>query len=496
MQEDEQTQSSQSPTNENPTTGQSGTPLFLHKFTIAIVVTTLAIVVITTFFLLLNKQGDSGQGVYEKTIAPTDETVQQARLAIDGHILFVKDGDLWQMDANGASAIKLIDLDTVQRASRSPVSNRIAYTLGQSIVETVTEYDGTVHDVEISKQQLLLADEKGSNSFLIHDNVARWGWIPSTDLLWYETATLQKSFSWEYSGDGNVWIFNLATKKAKKFIYDNSDYWGLLYTEWSPDGNKLMFASGDMLRVADRQTGAITRISQLPYVGGDRGGPNPIPYFTWSPDSSSIYTIFSPFPISGEEIYSGISLKSRHITALQFSLDDSKPTKLMPDVPSTIINRESYPRAHFSNDFSKAIYPRTIQNKTDLMLVMYDLTDQKEYVLLENPGEPERGLMPYGVPLAWVVDNSVYIFKGDGDLLYDAASFALIKVNYRTGEIETLANQDGVSGHISNILFLPKSETLFFTSGGKLYSMSRDGVTSIADGLAYNSFLQVEYHLE
>ena len=499
MQENEQPQSSQVPTDENPITEQAKTHIFQRKFTIAIAGAVLVFIAIAAFFLFFNKNDNpeqpatTEQEAREETTTATDETIQQTELAIDRHILFVKDGDLWQMSANGANAVKLIDLDTVQRASRSPVSNRIAYTLRRGVTETVTEHDGTVRDVEVSKQQLLLAGEKGSDSFLVHDNVARWGWIPSTDLLWYETATLQQSFDWGYGGDGNVWIFNPTTRKSEKFIHDDSDYWSLLRAEWSPDGNKLMFASGDVLRVADRRTKAITRIFQLPYVGGDRGGPQPIPYFAWTPDSSSIYAIFSPFLISGEKQNPDVALKAQHITALRFSLDGSKPTKLIPEASSTIINEESYPRAHFSDDFSKAIYPRTMQGGTNLILAMYDLTEQKEYVLLENLGEPKRGLMPDGVPLAWVVGDSVYIFRGDGDWLYDTASIALIKVNYRTGTTETLASRDGISSHISNTLFVPESETLFFTSGGKLYSMNRGGVVPIADELG--DFSQVEYHV-
>ncbi len=458
----------------------------------------LVVVAITVFFLFFNKNGGTEQPVTteQKTREETNTTMG---LGIDGHILLVKDGDLWQMSADGANAVKLIDLDTIQRGSRSPASNRIAYTLRQGVTETVTEHDGTTRNVEISKQQLLLADEKGSDSFLVKDNIARWGWIPSTDLLWYETATLQQFFGWGYGGDGNVWIFNPTTRKAEKFIHDDSAHWQLLGAEWSPDGNKLMFASGDVLRVADRRTKAIATIFQLPYVGGDRGGPQPIPYFAWALDSSSIYTIFSPFffspfLISGEEPNPDIALKAKHIIALRLPLDGSKPTRLIPNAPSTIINKESYPRAQFSNDFSKAIYPRTAQVGTDLVLAIYDLADQKEYVLLENLGEPKRGLMPSGVPLAWVVGDSVYILRGDGDPLYGTASIALVEVNRKTGTTETLASRDGISEWpIRNTLFVPESRTLFFTMGGKLYSMNQGGLAPIAD-VSENS--HVEYHLK
>lgn len=498
MQENEQPQPDQVPTDENPITEQSTkTPIFPNKFAIASALAALVVIAIAVFFLFFNRNDTTEQPVSTEqgTRKDTNETIQQTGLAIDGHILFVKDSDLWQMSANGANAVKLIDLDTVQRGSRSPASNRIAYTLRQGVTETVTEHDGTTRNVEVSKQQLLLADEKGSDSFLVHDNIARWGWIPSTDLLWYETATLQQFFDWGYNGDGNVWIFNPTARKAEKFIHDDSDYWQLLGAEWSPDGNKLMFSSGGVLSVADRRTKAITIIFQLPYVGGDRGGPQPIPYFAWAPDSSSIYTIFSPFLISGEEPNPNVVLKAQHITALQLPLDGSKPTKLIPEAPSTIINEESYPRAQFSDDFNKAIYPRTAQGGTDLVLAMYDLAEQKEYVLLGNLGEPKRGLMPYGVPLAWVVGDSVYIFRGDGDPLYDTASISLVEVNYRTGTKETLASRDGISEWpIGNTLFVTELRTLFFTMGGKLYSMNRDGLIPIADELG--DFSQVEYHLE
>ena len=501
MPENEQPQFNPLPTNKNPVTEQPKSTTFPHKFIIGIAIAVVVVIAITAFFLFFNKQsgsdqqGITGQETQKEADTTTDQTTQQTRLVVDGHILFVKDGDLWQISANGTNAVKLIDLDTIQRASRSSVSNDIAYALGKSVTEKVTEHDGTIRYVGVSKQQLLLADEEGFDSFLVHDNIARWGWIPSSDLLWYETATLQQFFDWGYGGDGNVWIFNPVTRKAEKFIHDDSDYWQLLGAEWSPDGNKLMFASGGVLRVADRRTKAITTIFQLPYVGGDRGGPQPIPYFAWAPDGSSIYTIFSPLLISGEEPNPDIALKTQHITALRFPLDGGKPTRLIPEAPSTILNEETYPRAHFNDDFNKAIYPRTAPDGTDLVLAIYDLAERKEYILLKNLGEPKRGLMPYGVPLAWVVSDSVYILRGDGDPLYGTANITLIEVNYKTGTTETLASRDGISEWpIGNTLFVPELRTLFFTMGGKLYSMNRDGLVPIVDEL--DGFSQVEYHLE
>jgi hypothetical protein len=424
----------------------------------------------------------------EATATPVAPDTPTTTPVAAGHILLVNNGDLWQMSANGADAVKLIDLDTIRRACRSPVSNRIAYGLEAYSTESVTAPDGTVQDVDLTRQQLLLADERGSDSFLVHDNVSRWGWIPATDLLWYETASLQQLFEWEYLGDGRVWIFDAATRTAEPFLHDDSQPWPLLRAEWSPDGNRLMYVSGNSLRVADRQTRAPRSLFRLPYVGGDRGGPQPIPFFAWAPDSSSIYAIFSPYVFPEDEPHPQVSLKSEHVFALRLPVDGGRAVQLMPEVPSVLLNEESYPRAHFSDDFSKAIYPRAAQSEADLVLAMYDFADRKEYVLLEDPGMPERELMPYGVPLAWVVGDSTYLLRGEGD------SVSLLKVDYRTGSSETLAGRDGVSGRIGNVLFLPEAETLFFTSGGKLYSMNRDGVVPIADDLGDAS--QVEYHLE
>lgn len=478
---------------EDPAKKRSIAAAFPYKFTIAVAL--MILLSITAFFLVYNRQVKARQESRNKTSITTQEDAQLTKLKIDGHILFVKNGDLWQISANGENAVKLIDLDNIKQASRSTVNNRIAYTLGRNVTETVTEYDGTMHDIKVDKQQLLLADERGSNSFLVFDNVARWGWIPSTDLLWYETTTLQQTFDWGYIGDGNVWIFDPTTRKAETFVNDDSEYWPLFRAEWSPDGNKLMFVTNDALRVADRKTKDITRIFQLPYVGGDRGGPQPIPYLAWAPDNSAIYTIFSPFLISGEEPNPDVDLKTQHITALRFPLDGSKSTKLIPEVPSTIINEESYPRAHFNDDFSKAFYPRTAQNGTDLILAMYDLTVQKEYVLMKNLGEPKRGLMPYSVPLAWLVGDSVYIFRGDGDPLQGSASVSLIEVNYKTGATKKIASHDGISQWpIGNTLFLSEFKTLFFTMGNKLYFLNQEGITPIADEVS--DFSRVEYHLK
>jgi hypothetical protein len=511
MPETEQSCSDQTRIKENIAARRLQIRFFSPKLALGIafaVVIVVSIFTIFTLFLFHKQRGLNRDNLGQRIITErktqkkigvtTDKPVRRTRHAINGHILFVRGGDLWQMDANGANAERLIDLGAVQRASRSPISNRIAYTLKQSVTETVVESGGTTRNVRTGKTQLLLADEKGFNSFLVHGSVNQWGWIPSSDLLWYETATLQQFFhTWEYLGDGNVWIFNPVTRKAVKFIHDDSEFIPPLFRpRWSPDGNKLMFVSGGALKVADRRTKKITKIFQLPYVGDDRGGPQPIPYFAWSPDSLSIYAIFSPLPLSDEKLNAGISLKAKHITALRFPLDGSAPTKLMREVPSVIVNEESYPRAHFADNFSKAIYPRIMEDKTGLVLAMYDLVEKKEYILLENPGKLVQWYMPPGVPLAWVVGNSVYILHGDRGAAAGSSSSAkisLLKINYKTGARETLASMDGV-GPVSNTLFVSKSETLFFASNGKLYSMNRDGVVPVADRLG--DFPSVEYYFE
>lgn len=428
----------------------------------------------------------------EKTADLDNRKIDEKKLS--GLIFFIKEGDLWQLDVTNNAAIKLIDLDNIQKFSVSPDQNRIAYSLAKTVKENVTEFDGTKHDVEVVKHQLLLADGKGTSSIFIQDKITSYGWIPSSDLLWYETAELNQEWgSWVYGGSGTLWIFDPTTKKAEKFFQDDTDFYPLLNAQWSPDGTRLMFVSSEMLKVADRKTKTVKTLIKNPYVGGDRGGPQPIPYFEWATDSLSIYAIFSPFAVSDSPMQIGnIQLREKYITAIKIPVDGSQPTELMPKQPSDIVNEESYPRAQFSEDFKKIIYPRSLDGK--IVLAMYDTVENKEYILLQQPGTPERGLMRDGVPLAWVKDDSVYVFRGDGDWLYGKASVSLIKVNYKTGHSETLASKEGLKLFVSSFIFLPDQEKLFFTSEGNLYVMDRNGVSTLIDKLG--DFPGIEYRFK
>jgi hypothetical protein len=428
-------------------------------------------------------------------------TNEVVKIDIPGHILAIKDGDVWQIDANGERAVKLIDLDIIDDVSRSQLSRNIAYTLGQKVNETVEEYDGSTSDVTVTRKQLLLADEKGSDSFLIYDGVARWGWIPGEDLLWYETTSLQQFYEWGYMGNGDVWIFDPNTKKAELFISDKSKFFPLMRAEWSPDGKKLSFVSSDFLKVADRSDKVIKELFKLPYVGGDRGGPQPIPYFQWSPDSTAIYTVFTPFSLNGEGEGQQIDLQTNHVAALKIPIDGSGIERVAPEFPSQISNEETYPRAHFSDDFTKVFYPRvdsveypdTMQAQEDVSLVMYDLATQKETILLDDPGKTERGLLQYSTPLSWAVDKYVYVLKGDGDWLYGGATLSLIKINTETGAREVLATKEKVSENVRDIRFEPKSETIYFTADQGLVRLSSSGASVIASDVGLS---QVSYYFE
>lgn len=430
--------------------------------------------------------------------ANTSESIE---LNIQGHMLVIKEGDVWQIDANGKGAIKLIDLDTVNSVSRSDFNSQIAYTLGQKVSETVEEYDGSTREITVTKNQLLLADEKGSDSFLVHDGVSDWGWIPGKNLIWYETSSLQQFFEWGYMGNGGVWIFDPSTKKSEQFITDNSEYFPLMRAEWSPDGEKLAFVSSGYLKVADSKSKITRELFALPYVGGNRGGPQPIPYFEWSPNSDAIYTVFTPFLVGGENTNQEIDLKTKQVAALKIPTDGSKIERVVPERPSQIANEETYPRAHYSSDFTKVFYPRvdsvkypdTMRAQENVSLVMYDMVSKEEMVMLDNVGKPERGLMQYSVPLSWVFGDSVYLLKGDGDWLYEGATISLIKKNLITGVTEILATKENVSGNIWDIAFEPKTESIYFTTNQNLIRLNKQGSGIIAEGVGLGD---VEYHLE
>lgn len=433
---------------------------------------------------------------------------------ITGHILAIKDGDVWQIDANGENAVKLIDLDTISSVSRSDLSNKIAYTLKQQVETTIEWYDGSQRNVEVPKSQLYLADQKGSNSQLIYDGVASWGWIPDSDSLWYETASSEVvgggMFPHSYKSTGEVWVFDLTTQESSKILdIDDSNAKGVLDSEllvrrveWSPDGQKMMYLSENALYVINKNTLNTQKLFSLPYVGGDRGGPQPIPFFQWSPDSTAIYTVFTPFALGDEDEDRQIDFQTKHVAALKIPIDGSAIERVIPEVPSQIANEETYPRAHFSDDFTKVFYPRvnsvqypdTMRAQEDVSLVMYDLVTKEEITLLDNFGKTERGLMQYRTPLSWVVNKYVYVLKGDGDWLsYDGATLSLVKINIKTGAQEILAVKENVSKNVWDIKFEPKSETVYFTADQGLVRLSSSGTSVIADDIGLG---QVSYYFE
>ncbi|OGZ37034.1 MAG: hypothetical protein A3D38_02250 [Candidatus Portnoybacteria bacterium RIFCSPHIGHO2_02_FULL_40_23] len=460
-------------------------PSSFTKFaTIFGIVLVVAIAVGATFYFKSSKPVNID--IVEESTKSVSDVVANGK--ISGQIYFIKEGDLWRIDANGENAAKLIDLDTLNGVALSPNKNNVAYTRGKKINELVTEYDGTKHEIEVEKNELLVADSKGTNSISIFNNVGQWGWISGTNLLWYETATLQQYFDWGYMGDGNIWIINLENKKADKFIEEKE----VRRPQWSPDGDKLLFISTDELKVADRKTKSVTTIFKIPYVGGDRGGPAPVPAFHWAPDSTGVYTIFSAHLGGTTNTY---QLKSEHVTAIKIGLG-GEITKLMPDKPSPILNEETYPRANFSDGFNKIIYPRFADaNKSHLVLAMYDRAEAKEYVLLENTGKAERGLLEYGKDLSLTQENYAYIIVGDGDWLYKQASVTLKKINYQSSTSEDLALLKNIGDTpVWNLHLSPKQETLFFTMGGGLYIMSKSGVQKIVENLG--DFGDIQYYLE
>lgn len=298
---------------------------------------------------------------------------------ISGLMLYIQDGDVWKSDSNGSGAVKLIDRDAVTQAIPAPDASMIAYTIVYPSTETVKNSDGTEEIVELTetwgaKRTLYVADEVGANTHEVQEQVGRWGWVPNTRLIWYETSSLYQYFAWGYFGDNNLWVYDPSTNKSTLVRQSVDGEWGssvpLLGIRWSPDGSHASFVTYDFfedgetfqslaLHVVDRVTAEELNLLLIPWVGGDRGGPPPIPSFFWSEDSTTIYTGFTPV-IQASYNYEKIDyldvLKSNYISVLDIPINGQPIQTLFEPEPSIIFADESPIHLDFSEDRSKVLY--------------------------------------------------------------------------------------------------------------------------------------------
>lgn len=387
-------------------------------------------------------------------------------------------GDLWQYNIRGEQGINRIDRDTIQMFHRSEISDSIAYSLIVLEKEEVGLGDQK-EVVDVHRRQLMLANSKGSYSHQIATSVDDWGWIPNTNLLWYETATVQSYFSWDYRGDGTIWIYDPATDASQKLLSIGENI--QLLSKWSPNGSHFMFIKNNKLSVIDRETLQQKQLISLPYVGGDRGGPQPIPAFYWSADAQTIYTTFTPKIFDDNPNIADIVLTDLHAYGMAIPIDGSAPKQLFQPISSSLLNDENTPKGMFSDDFTKVLFPRVndVGKVTQSDLILYDITEEKEYTVQNN----YQSVSQYGYPEQDVQATNAWI---SGDMVYytlveDVSPdyehqyrMNLVATNYKTQEY-TQFSTGLMKDYPQVVHFSEEDMALWFTTSGSLLFLNEQG---------------------
>lgn len=283
-----------------------------------------------------------------------------------GTLLYVSGGDLWRSTLAGTSNVKLIDADTVGNARYSPDRSKIAYTKKVSAEKEIPE---DVSDEQYNAGQkyvfdefsLFVANPLGQNSARVYEAVNRWGWVPGTDMLWYESASVRQNFAVGVYGDGTIFLVDSNGKAAQKIISADAD-WHLLNITWDPKGQRVAYIRSDYPALAiytyDRLRKKETKLMDLPYMGGDRGGPPPVPSLVWNDDGSGLYTGFATLGLTEQHKQLGLDKKLKLGYTAIFRIDSSSGDAIkLAEAPSCFLTDERGPGLMFARDFSQAIYP-------------------------------------------------------------------------------------------------------------------------------------------
>lgn len=405
----------------------------------------------------------------------SDEIEEKEPIDVDGHILLIRDGDVWRAEGGGSDSVKLIDRDTVKTVARSRTTGQIAYT-------------------QDAPQNLYLASDIGTDSIFVQGRVAHWGWVPNSNLLWYEIESPVPAEAWPgVLGDGNIWVYNTVTGVRTKLITIDttnsiSQVGGTL--SWSPNGMlawyKVYNGEDDALHVFDRQSLESRSLFTLPYVGGNRGGPQPIPFFQWSPDSTAIYTVFTPYSAGdfGQSTRE-IELEHRTLAALRIPADGSPISRVAPAVRTpSLMNAETFPRAHYSDDMRYVFYERCQEDSSGScamdhsVFVVRDTQTNEESILVNSPKTIARQV-DYGAPLTWIKDDSVFtINKGREGVEF-------LKYDLSTDTKIVITSVPFTSPLIWNTHFEPVSESLYFHSDTTLYILNKNGLDVVAENVEF-----------
>jgi hypothetical protein len=411
----------------------------------------------------------------------------------EGYILYVKDRDLWRAEPDGTKPRRLIDSGSIVAASYSLDRKMIAFVMEKQVTEQVLDNNSKPKSLQAVRNQLFVTDAEGKSPVLVKDGVWGWGWVPSSNLLWYETSSLQKFFYWGYYGNKDLTVYNIDTGQSTVMLSPVSDKlpFSRLGGVWSPDGNKYSYfevGTANSLHVIDRNTSKLTKLYDLPSVGSNRLGPPPIPSVFWDSNSRNLYSAFTPIQSKNPNPQ---FFKPGYAFVVKISAETGELTVLADDSPSPLINADIDPQLAFSQDFSKVAHLRynlgdlnfykpdewafrySAEKGGALSLVMYyvlvDLATKQEIVLRSS-------YVPESNTHSFIFDDGVVVFgelELSNELIYRKYGF--------DGKVQTVKlygkSKNETFRDIKKLTYVPKTKEFYFLYDGRAYRL-KDGVFS------------------
>jgi Tol biopolymer transport system component len=206
-------------------------------------------------------------------IAATVPTLASAQTAVDGRIAFVRDGDIWVMNADGSSQTNLTDTAEIEESQPewSPGGTRIAFTRRVD-PEAGGFGDISVMDADPSTSDATnLTDTPGLNEY-------QPSWAPSGARLVFVREVAGEAISEQ----PDIFVMDVDGQDATNLTQsDTSEH----FPAWAPDGTKIAFSGvregGWEVLIMD-PSGANEQI--LTGDGLDAFDEAP----EWSPDSSKL----------------------------------------------------------------------------------------------------------------------------------------------------------------------------------------------------------------
>ncbi|EKD56885.1 MAG: hypothetical protein ACD_58C00056G0003 [uncultured bacterium] len=256
--------------------------------------------------------------------------------------------------------------------------------------------------------------------------------------------------------------------------------------------------------VKDRITKKTQTLLWLPWIGGDRGGPAPIPDIFWDNSSDYIYTGFTPvIEVSGDfDIEYHNSLKSGYISILKIPVDGSNLKELTDPTPSYMMTEEQAIRLNFSDDFSKVLYYiAELDDDTDIessydwiwgitdgnnsqITKITDLKSNESWVVDVGCEECNICVRSYDKSYpSYISDDFAYFLYNS--VVENDVWFVIDKFNFNENKQEELIRVPSFGGEnqFYDISYYPESDIILFRVNNTLYQLHNGGLSILLENV-------------